>query len=141
MKDKEDTINEIDAYLNALDKLDFRKVLLELVRNCLLSKGYVTFPKNVNQLKTAVCVQFPNLDFTSEIKEKDQILIDEYYAKCNELKEHNEIWFDIAKREIYTSEWEQQYWESLLSVILDVLGKKKGLLLGLSDSKPVAYGE
>jgi len=141
MEDEEENPVVEEESIPVLDKLDYRRLLYKMLEQAYVSEGTVYFSRNVKRLVIACKTRFPNMDFYGPIQSEQNRLYDVYTDKIDKLKEDYEIWGHPLKRAIHLSTYEEQYWQSVLEFIRDLLARNRGLLFGRSDTQGISYSE
>jgi len=115
---------EIDlaGKVSKLDKWDYNKTLNILARNALFTRKTHQFGYWVDRFVTALkVVNVKNMPLKKMLQEQDQELrIEYYYGRTDELKKNYEIWYDDFKRDYYLDLWEEQYWENFFDYALEL---------------------
>ena len=116
--DNEYTISQ-DGKVSRLDRWNYNDTLNILVRNALFTKGTPQFGYWVDRFASALrVISLRNLPLKRKINEVDMKFRDEYYwDKVKVLKQHEDIWADIIKRDCYLDEWEEEYWVALFFLL------------------------
>jgi len=123
-------MNEIPDRISGLDKLDYRRIIQDLLADCLYAKGRAGYGDCVNRLILSLETEFPNMDFATPIKQKKDEELDKYYAKLDELKKNRAVWFHPLKHGICEYDYAEDYYDAMLEFVRDLLAKHRGLLFG-----------
>jgi len=130
-----------DDFTSILDKTDWRKTIQKVLEEAVMSIGQgQKFFYNVEQAIMAMSAEYPNWNARKEIENGVNDIVKKYNKIAQDwIDTHKTEWPYPWIQELKKLEWKTDMYMEILRFLLDVAGKHRMLLWGISDSKGISY--